>query len=298
MNILITGANGMLGEKCTKILSKSHNVLATDLGDSLLYSEDIPYQTLDITNNVEVKSLINSREPDVIVNCAAYTDVDGAEENKELAWTVNVEGVRNLVKYSSDRMTHVIHISTDYVFDGTSGPYREDDKTNPINYYGETKLESEKILQSSGVPWTIIRTNVLFGVAQNQKASFVYWVVKKIKNNEIINVVNDQYGNPTWADGLSEAIEEVINRGITGLYHYAGLDYVNRLEFALEIASVFSLDPTLIKPTTTRALNQKAKRPFKGGLVSTKIVKDIGVKLYKIRDALNAMKGQEDWNQL
>lgn len=291
MNILITGANGMLGEKCVELLSHSHTVIASDLGEKLLYSNSVPYKIIDITDEEAVLSCIRELKPDVVINCAAYTDVDGAEKFKDLAWNVNVNGVKNLVPAINPIGCHLIHISSDYIFDGSDGPYTEEDETNPVNYYGETKLASEEVLKESEVPWTIIRTNVLFGNSHFQEASFVYWVIKKIKNHEIIYIVNDQFSNPTWADGLAQAIKVIIDKKAYGLYHYGGLDYVDRFGFALEIAAIFSLDPTLIRSITTRSLGQLAKRPYKSGLVNYKIKKELDVKVFSIKEALNAMKG-------
>ena len=188
---------------------------------------------------------------------------------------------------------HLIHISTDYVFDGTSGPYRETDITKPVNYYGETKLASEELIAKGQLHATLLRTNVLFGNSVNQESSFVHWVIEKLRKREKIKVVNDQFGNPTWARGLAETIAKIIETGTPGLYHYGGDNYINRFEFALEIAAVFELDPTLILPCTTRALGQKAERPFKAGLVSEKIKSDLNVKIYGIKEALTVMKGSD-----
>ncbi|MBN2600901.1 MAG: SDR family oxidoreductase, partial [Candidatus Marinimicrobia bacterium] len=185
----------------------------------------------------------------------------------------------------------LIQISTDYVFDGSAGPYAEDQPTKPINYYGQTKLDAEKLIQKSAIPWTIIRTNVLYGNTTVQKASFVRWVIDKLQRFETISIVNDQFGNPTWSFGLAEAIQKIIANNAGGLYHYAGKDYISRFEFALKIAGVYNLDPMLIRKITTRALNQKAPRPYKAGLTCTKIIKELNVPFYSIIESLNRMKG-------
>jgi len=184
-----------------------------------------------------------------------------------------------------------IYISTDYVFDGNAGPYAEDQPTKPINYYGQTKLDAEKLIQKSGIPWAIIRTNVLYGNTTIQKASFVRWVIEKLQRFETISIVNDQFGNPTWSFGLAEAIQKIMDKKATGLYHYAGKDYISRFEFALKIAGVYDLDPMLIRKTTTRALNQKAPRPYQAGLTCEKIKKELNVPFYSIIESLNKMKG-------
>ncbi|HCL00477.1 MAG TPA: dTDP-4-dehydrorhamnose reductase [Candidatus Marinimicrobia bacterium] len=291
MTILITGANGMLGEECTKLLSDTYTVVASDIHASSLMPDSIIYKQLDITNESHVHEIINRFHPEVVVNCAAYTDVDGAEQDKESAWAVNVGGVQNIVEALKKTGGAIIHISTDYVFDGTAGPYGEDVKPNPVNYYGKTKLESEKVLLDSQIPWTIIRTNILFGNTSHQQASFVRWVVEKLSRFENISIVNDQFGNPTWSYGLAMAIYKIIESGKHGLYHYAGKDYINRFEFGLKIAGIYGLDPTLIRKTTTRALNQPANRPFKSGLTCERIEYELAVTIYSVNEALTAMRG-------
>ncbi len=292
MKILITGANGLLGERTSGLLAQKYTLLSTDLQDKLLYPSQAPYLMLDITNQQEVVEIIKEFRPDILVNCAAYTNVDGAEKFKDKAWSINVTGVQHLIQTCRPLGTHLIHISSDYIFNGINGPYEEDDRPEPVNYYGKTKLASEKLLEESEMAYTILRTNVLFGNSHRQQANFVYWVIDKLKQRETINIVNDQFGNPTWTDGLAWAVLTVIEKKATGVYHYAGLDYINRFEFALQIADIFGLDNRLIRKTTTQALDQRAKRPFKAGLVSEKIHGDLGVELYGIKEALANMKAE------
>ncbi len=291
MKILITGANGMLGEKCVRLLAPCHEILATDLHENLIYDEPVDYSKLDISDSKLVDALVSTFHPDAIINCAAYTNVDGAETNRDLAWQVNAIGPLNLASAAKSRDLSVIHISTDYIFDGINGPYTEDAPIKPINYYGETKLAGEQFVLNSGVPSTVFRTNIVFGKSCNQEASFVYWVVRKLSNREPINVVNDQFGNPTWADGLAEVIAQALNQRIMGVFNYAGADYINRLEFALQIAAIFGLDPTLIRAVSTSSLGQKAARPFRAGLICDKIKATFGVRLYAVKEALESMKG-------
>jgi len=294
MRILITGANGMLGEKCIKTLGTQHILIATDLAeepsDPQILGEH-SYQRLDITDRSAIKAILARFAPKIVVNCAAFTDVDGSEDQRELAYAVNVGGVQNFIAELTDESVHFIQISTDYVFDGRNGPYRENDPVNPISYYGWTKLEAEKVLMDAHCRWTIIRTNVLFGQSRYRAASFVDWVIRNLAASKAIRVVNDQFGNPTWADGLAEVIAAVIEQRLTGLYHYGGRDYVNRYEFAQLIAEVFDLDASLIIPITTESLNQKAKRPLRSGLICEKIVQALNIQLYSLRDVLIQMKG-------
>ncbi len=282
----------MLGEKCSLKMSEKHEVFASDIQENLQFECHIPYTNIDLTEPKQIHAVVERFEPQAIINCAAYTDVDGSEDNQELAHKINVQGVENLIDAVRPYNSHILHISTDYVFDGSSGPYKEDDEINPINFYGKTKYDSEKLLFESDLPITIIRTNVLFGNSQSKAANFVNWVIENLRQGETIKVVNDQFGNPTWVDGLAEVAEKVIEQKLEGIFHYGGEDYLSRFEFALEIADVFSLDNKLIEKVTTRALNQKAERPYKAGLISDKLKKSLDIKLYSIKDALKHMKAE------
>jgi len=289
--ILVTGANGMLGENCVRLLMSEGVLLATDLHPQLITSMPVNYRPLNITVTDEVHAVLTEFRPDWVVNCAAYTGVDGSENHREKAWEVNVTGVRNIVDNLLTLGGQIIQISTDYVFDGQSGPYDENAAVNPINYYGQTKLASEHLIVESGLPYVILRTNVLFGNATNPSASFVHWVVTRLTRHEFITVVTDQYGNPTWTNGLAEAIRQVIRDGKTGLFNYGGADYVNRYDFALQIADIYQLERGYIKPITTRELNQKAPRPLRAGLVCEKIKNTYGLELYTLKEALIRMRG-------
>ena len=281
----------MFGEECSRLLSPEYSLLLCDLQDGLEYNLTSEYRKMDITDQSGIDSIVAEFNPDVIINGAAYTDVDGSEDDRDRAWNINAGGVQNILNAIKGSMCKLVHISTDYVFDGNAGPYAEDQPTKPINYYGQTKLDAEELIRQSENPWAIIRTNVLFGNTTVQKASFVRWVVEKLLRFETISVVNDQFGNPTWTYGLAEAARTIIESDAHGLFHYAGKDYISRFEFALKIAGVFDLDPMLIRKTTTRALNQKAPRPFRAGLSCKKIEKELQVPFYSIIESLNSMKG-------
>ena len=178
------------------------------------------------------------------------------------------------------------------MFDGYNGPYSEDDNTNPLSIYGKTKLEAENILQESRINWCILRTNVLFDYYINTEASFIKWIIDSLKSNKSINVVDDQWNNPTWTQNLAEIIELVINKNVTGLYNYGGADYLNRFEFAQIIADIFNLDKTLISPISTKSLNQAAPRPLKGGLKIAKIEQEFDVQCIDLKTSLSMIKSR------
>jgi len=285
-NILITGASGQLGNSVLKQLYGKYELLATDINTNKL---NIPFEVLDITNLEQIKSTLANFNPDVIINLAAFTDVDGCELNPDKAYLLNAKSVEML---SNNFDGQFIQISTDYVFDGYNGPYNEGDNTNPLSIYGKTKLEAEKILQDNINNWCILRTNVLFDYYYNTEASFIKWIIDSLKANKSINVVADQWNNPTWTQNLAEISELVINKNVTGLYNYGGADYLNRFEFAQVITDIFNLDKTLISPISTKSLNQAAPRPLKGGLKIEKIEKEFDVQCIDLKTSLSMIKSR------
>ena len=283
--ILITGASGQLGNSVLNQLFGKYELLATDINKS--DTLNIPFVILDITDLEQIKSTFTNFKPDVIINLASFTDVDGCELNPEKAYLLNTKSVEML---SDNFNGQFIQISSDYVFDGYNGPYSEDDDTNPLSVYGKTKLESEKLLQDFRKDWCILRTNVLFDYYNSTEASFVKWVIDSLKSNKSINVVDDQWNNPTWTQSLAEIIELVINKNVKGLYNYGGADYLNRFEFAIIIAEIFNLDKALISPISTNSLNQAASRPLMGGLKTEKIEKDYNIQCIDLQTILNMIK--------
>lgn len=287
--ILITGASGQLGNSVLNQLYEKYELLATDINVHNINTLNIPFAVLDITNFEQIISTLSNFNPDVIINLAAFTDVDGCELNPDKAYLLNTKSVKML---ADDFDGQFIQISTDYVFDGYNGPYSEDDNTNPLSIYGKTKLEAEKILQEFGNNWCILRTNVLFDNYNGTETSFVKWVIDSLKSNKSIKVVDDQWNNPTWTQSLAEVIELVINKNVKGLYNYGGADYLNRFEFAQIIADIFNLDKTLLSSISTNNLNQTAPRPLKGGLKTGKIEKEFDIKCVELKYSLNMIKSR------
>lgn len=297
MRVLITGCHGLLGQKVLKVFLKSTSaeILATAKEPkTFLDLKGFDYTMLDITNRSDVKNLVVYFNPDVIVNTAAYTNVDGCELNRELAWRVNVEGVRNLVHSARRVDAKLIHISTDYIFDGKNGPYDENAIPNPINYYGRTKLASENEIKIGGIRFAILRTNVLYGVGRNVKSNFALWLYNKLSSGEKIKVVTDQIGNPTYVDDLAFAILKVVEFDKEGIYNVGGRDFVSRYDFALKLAEIFSFDHELIIPVKTSELNQVAPRPLKSGLITLKAEAELGLKPYGVEDGIRQFKFELD----
>jgi len=289
--ILIIGSNGMLGQRLTEFYKLSGDVeLLTCSIEDKSFIKDVEYRKLDITDVSEVKSVVMDFFPDEIINTAAFTNVDGAEKEKELAWKINVGGVKNIARYAQAIDAHVVHISTDYVFDGKNGPYSETDKPNPIGYYGRTKLASENELKVSGARFSVVRTNVLYGPAKFGRPDFVKWVVSSLRNGTEIKIVTDQFGNPTFIDDLVFGIDAIVERQAESTYNIGGKDFLTRFQFTMKIAEFFELDKSLIKPIITADLHQLAARPLKSGLVISKAKSELGYNPHSVNDALKIMQ--------
>ena len=248
MKILVTGSKGMLAQDLIPVLKESHEVFAP------------PEEELDITKRDVLYNSLNTTLPDFVVNCAAYTNVDKAEEEREKAFLVNGIGVQNLALVCADTVTPLCHISTDYVFDGENNkPYTPFDNTHPINTYGESKLAGEKYIQWILKKFSIIRTSWLYGI---RGSNFVLTVLRLAKKQSTIRVVNDQIGSPTSTVTLSSGIKKVIESGAYGIYHITdetdgGISW---FDFAKEIIRITGLKTEVI-PITTEEYPRPAKRP-------------------------------------
>ena len=282
MRVLITGAFGQLGHALQSILSKKSNYELICTGRKVKKGQE--GISLDIRNQVALKELINTTAPDVIINLAAMTNVDACELNPKLAGEINVAGLEHICDSFKGK---IIHLSTDYVFDGTSGPYKEDDPLNPISIYGKTKLASEHILLEKNIKNLVIRGNVLYDYSPNTSASFLNWVVFSLKSNQEIKVVEDQFNNPTWTRSMSDIIELSIKNDLEGIIHWGDSVHISRFEFAKLIAKKFSLNESLIKPVLTSELNQPARRPLQSGLSTEKLVKMLDIIPPSIDDCLD-----------
>ena len=259
--ILITGASGQLGMSLKRIFNSKYEIISTTGNNNPTGSS----MHLDVTNPMLFKEVMETTNPDLVINLAALTNVDLCEKNPELAYSINIGGMDNLVNAFKGP---IIHVSTDYVFDGEDGPYKEEDTTNPLNVYGLSKLESEKLLLDHSENSLVIRSNVIYDYSSKSEASFLNWVVDSLTQEKEINIVEDQWNNPTWTGSLAVVIDRAIDTQLTGLVHWGDGDLVSRFDFANKIADVFNLKKSLIKPILTSELNQTAKRPLKSGLKS------------------------------
>lgn len=289
--ILVVGSNGMLGQSLCKFYSNQKNVrlLGCSVEDKSLVHE-LDYLQCDVTKRNEIKKTILDFYPDYIINASAYTNVDKSETERELAWKINVKGIEYIAEAARVLDTRIVHMSTDYIFDGREGPYAEDEKPRPLGYYARTKLASENALKMSGVLYTILRTNVLYGADSYSKTGFVRWLVNSLRDGKDVRIVTDQINNPTFVDDLVQAINKVVEYNKTGIYNIGGKEFLSRFEFSEIIADYFGLDKSLIKPITTNELKQPARRPLKSGLITLKAETELGYKPHSIKETLAIIK--------
>ena len=293
--VLIVGSNGLLGQKVTELFARgtSYQIMLSSIEPSSVFPvPEAQYTQVDLTVKRQGKQLVTSFEPDVIINCAAMTNVDACEKEREAAWKVNVGGVENLIDAARHADIRIVHVSSDYVFDGKNGPYSEEDIPEPLSYYGKTKLASENALRKSGLPYFIARTLVLYGFAPGAKVNFALWLLQSLENGTQVRIVDDQLGNPTLADDLAYGLMRGVELGKNGVYNIAGREIVSRYEFAVRLARTFGLDAGLITPVKTAELNQPAPRPLKSGLITLKAETELGITPSNVEEGLTILKSQ------
>ena len=292
--ILLTGANGLLGQKTAEVFAKEtdHELLLADLAGRAEEPRKYSYISLDITNKEKVKSVVKDYKPDIIINAAAYTNVDGCETERELSWKVNVDAVKHLIIASRYNASKIIHISTDYIFDGVKGGYDEDSTPNPLSFYGKSKLASENALFASGVSSAVIRTMIVYGNGKNVRKNFALWLIDKLGNNQPVKIVDDQFGMPTMVDDLGLALVRIVDRERTGIYNVCGSEYLSRYEFALKLADVFEYDSGMIEPIKTAELQQAAARPMNSSFLLLKAETELGLKTLNVTDGIYMLKSQ------
>ena len=290
--VIVTGCCGLLGQKLVGALQKQ-SVVGLDLLDAFPDKNlKLDYSLVDQADLDQLNAATQQYRPEWIINCAGYTDVDGSEKNKALAYMVNTGSVENLVEICAAQKIKLVQLSTDYVFDGKDGPYAEEDRKNPLGYYGVTKSLAEDVIVQGLKDYIIVRTNVLYGTGVSVRPNFVTWVQKRLHEGRPLKVVKDQNNNPTLADNLADAIAELLDIKFSGIIHFGGADYLDRYQFAKTISEVFSYNASLILPALTDDLQQAAKRPSKGGLKIDKAKELLKTKPLTVKEGLEILKKQ------
>ena len=290
MKVLITGSNGLLGQKLLHKLrvDEGVNLVATSKGENRVSEKNgYTYFDLDITNKNAVTQLIASEKPQVVFNTAAMTNVDLCEEKKEACDSLNVNAVQYLSVACQQIDAHLIHISTDFIFDGEDGPYKEEDKPNPLSYYGLSKLKSENIVKESDCNWTILRTIIVFGVGENlNKSNIVLWAKGALEKDESLNIIDDQFRAPTLAEDLADACILAAKKKAYGIFNASGKDIMSIYEIVERIAKHYRNTTKNLNKISTATLNQKAGRPPKTGFVLDKARKVLGYNPHSFEQCL------------
>ena len=294
--ILVTGGNGLLGQKIIYALRNRSDVrcISTSKGENRMKAQDgYEYSTMDISNLHSVENAFLKYNPDVVINTAAMTNVDACESSRDEAWLLNVQSVEHIINACRKYNSHLIHLSTDFVFDGRKGPYIETDEPNPLSFYAHTKYEGEKLIQASGIDAAILRTIIIYGVVDdNSRSNVVLWVMNSLKNKKAITVINDQFRSPTLAEDLADACVSAALKKVKGIYHVSGREVMNILDIAEIVADYFELDKRLIIPTSSAELKQPAVRPPVTGFIITKAVNELDFKPRTFIEGLSYLKNQ------
>ena len=295
MKILVTGASGLLGSKVAELaLNKGYEVYSAYNQHPTHHGSPIKMDLMDLDS---FRRVFENIRPEAVVHSAALTNVDLCEIEKDTAWRINVYGTEFVARLCKEFNCFMVFISTDYVFNGERGLYSEEDQPDPINYYGYTKLKAEEIVKNILNDYCIVRTSVIFGSRPAAgKINFALWVLKSLKQKKKIDVVIDQINSPTLNTNLAEAIVEILDRKLSGLYHISGATSISRYDFACLLAEEFKLEKELIQPTTSDKINWIAKRPKNASLNVAKAQRNLKKKPLGIHDAIRILKEElKNW---
>ncbi len=288
--IFVTGANGLLGAELVGLLGQysEYDVLATGRSETTRAAGSHGYMPLDIAARRDVQHAIRDFQPTVVINCAAMTDVDRCETDRDACWKVNVDAVETLAQQCKDIGARLIQLSTDFVFDGLDGPYHENARPNPVNFYGKSKQAAENAVRKAGFDkWAIVRTVLVYGAASRaNRSDFVLWLLERLSSGQSVRIVTDQWRNPTCSADLAAGIERLVRRQRNGVFHLSGAEWMSMYDFARTIAETFDLDEALIQPVDSATFRQTAERPAKTGLIILKARTELDYRPRPLRERL------------
>lgn len=294
--VLVTGSNGLLGQKITEniLLNKQYHLIATSKGSNRYpIKEGYVYTEMDILDPGQVRNVVAQYKPDAIIHTAAMTNVDTCQVEKKLAHALNVEAVKTLVAVCETMNIQLIHLSTDFVFDGEQGPYEESAEPNPLSYYGQTKVEAEELVKNSHCRWSIIRTILVYGIVKDMsRSNIVLWAKNALEKAAPLNVVNDQWRMPTLAEDLAWACLAAVEKEVTGIYHISGKDMMTVSELVGRVADYFNLDKSLITEISSSTLNQSAARPKRTGFILDKAIRDLNYQPHSFEEGIEILEQQ------
>lgn len=294
--ILITGSNGLLGQKLIDLYLKNNDVqlIATARGiNRYPIDEGYEYAIMDITSFEQVQEVIKKYKPHCIINTAAMTNVDQCEEDMVGAENLNINAVSHLIDAANQVDAHFIQLSTDFIFDGKAGPYKEDDEPNPLSFYGKTKLEAEKIIRAKSNKWSIIRTILVYGIVHGMsRSNIVLWAKNALEKGQPLKIVDDQFRSPTLAEDLAIGCQLVEQKEAEGIYNISGKDQMSIVSLVERVADYFQLDKTSIERVSSSTLNQPAKRPPITGFNLEKSIKELGYNPHSFEEGIELLMRQ------
>lgn len=278
--VFVTGSNGLLGQKITDLVLATGRVelVATSRGANRHpVKTGYAYEDVDLLDANRLAEAIARHQPDAIIHTAAMTNVDACETDPQSCQALNVDVVRTLAQLSEQHGIHLIHLSTDFVFDGEDGPYREEDAPNPLSLYGKSKLDSENVLRQSSCKWAVLRTIIVYGVtADMSRSNIVLWAKGALEKGNPLNIVNDQWRMPTLAEDLAEACLLTAIHGAEGIFHISGEDLFAINELVEAVADYWGLDKSLINEVSADTFTTAAPRPKRTGFVLDKAREVLG----------------------
>ncbi|MHA4896722.1 SDR family oxidoreductase [Pedobacter sp. PWIIR3] len=294
--ILVTGSNGLLGQKITEQLlqTKQFGLIATSKGANRYpVKEGYTYAEMDILNAEQVRTVIERFKPDAIIHTAAMTNVDTSEAQPELARKLNVEAVKTFASIAEEHNIQLIHLSTDFIFDGADGPYDELAPGCPLSHYGKTKLEGEEVIKNTPCRWAIIRTILVYGIVSDMsRSNIVLWAKGALEKGEPIKVVNDQWRMPTLAEDLATGCLLAVEKNAYGVFNISGKDMMTVSELVGHVADYWKLDKSIITEVSSESLNQTAKRPVKTGFILDKAINELGYQPRSFKEGLKLVDQQ------
>ncbi len=275
--ILVTGANGFVGHNLVNMLTdKNFPVVATGKGAMRNGDKKWNYHQLDFTNETSVKKLFAEVQPTIIIHCGAVSKPDECEQNRDLAFNINVEGTNHLLKYAEEHRSFFIFLSTDFVFDGSKGMYKEDDERAAVNYYGQTKILAENKVMNYSFNWCIVRTVLVYGKPFPGRSNLLTMVSEALKQNKPLKIFGDQLRTPTYVEDLCKGIIAIVENQKTGIFHLSGKDKRTPFQVAVETAKYLGLNEALIREVEEKDFDQPARRPLITGFDISKAEKELG----------------------
>jgi dTDP-4-dehydrorhamnose reductase len=293
VKILVTGCNGLLGQKLIALLTTLPEVkIVATARTPLAGAWNVPFDLIDIAKPDAVER-VASHNPDVIIHAAAMTQVDVCEQNKEACYQTNVVGVEHMIEAARQCGAHLVHVSTDFVFDGEQEMLREEDTPNPVNYYGSCKWIAEQRVMASGVSYSIVRTVLVYGIIPGVlRSNIITWVKSSLEEGKRIQVVNDQWRTPTLAEDLAQGCYLAAAKRAQGIFHLSGKDYLSVYGIAMRAANFFHLDASLINPIASANLQQPARRPPRTGFNIDKARRELGFEPRSLDEGLVIVSAQ------